>query len=57
MDNFTFYAPTYFAFGKGEEKKAGSLVKRFGGTKVLLHSASHLFSKFINTTNDLSFRG
>ena len=37
MENFTFYAPTFFAFGKGEELKAGELVKRFGGTKVLIH--------------------
>ena len=37
MDNFAFYSPTYFAFGKGEEMKAGSLVKRFGGSKVLIH--------------------
>ncbi len=37
MDNFSFYAPTYFAFGKDEEKRAGELVARFGGSKVLLH--------------------
>ena len=37
MNNFTFYSPTYFAFGKGEENSAGALVKRFGGTKVLIH--------------------
>ncbi len=37
MNNFTFYAPTYFVFGKEEEKKAGHYVKRFGGTKVLIH--------------------
>ena len=37
MDNFNFYSPTYFAFGKGKENEVGSLVKRFGGTKVLLH--------------------
>lgn len=37
MDNFTFYSPTYFAFGKDMEKQAGSLVKRFGGSKVLIH--------------------
>ena len=36
MENFAFYAPTYFAFGDGEEKKTGELVRRFGGTKVLL---------------------
>ena len=40
MDNFSFYAPTYFAFGKGAENRAGELVKRFGGSKVLLHYGS-----------------
>ena len=37
MENFTFYSPTYFVFGKEEENNAGKYVKRFGGTKVLLH--------------------
>ncbi len=37
MNNFTFYSPTYFAFGKDEENNAGKLVKRFGGSKVLIH--------------------
>ena len=37
MDNFTFYSPTYFVFGKGEENSTGKYVRRFGGTKVLLH--------------------
>ena len=37
MDNFTFYAPTCFVFGKDRETEAGSYVKRFGGSKVLLH--------------------
>lgn len=37
MDNFNFYSPTYFAFGKGKEAEVGTLVKRFGGSKVLLH--------------------
>ena len=37
MNNFTFYSPTYFVFGKDEEKNAGAYVKRFGGTKVLIH--------------------
>jgi len=37
MNNFTFYSPTYFVFGKEEENKAGHYVKRFGGTKVLIH--------------------
>ena len=37
MNNFDFYSPTYFAFGKDQENRAGELVKKFGGTKVLIH--------------------
>ncbi len=37
MENFTFYSPTLFAFGKGTESDAGKYVKRFGGSKVLIH--------------------
>ncbi len=40
MNNFTFYSPTYFVFGKDTEKEAGHYVKRFGGTKVLIHYGS-----------------
>ena len=37
MENFTFYSPTKFVFGKGTEAEAGKLVKAFGGSKVLIH--------------------
>ncbi len=37
MNNFTFYSPTFFMFGKDTENNAGELVKRFGGSKVLIH--------------------
>lgn len=37
MNNFTFYSPTYFVFGKDEEYNTGKYVKRFGGKKVLIH--------------------
>ena len=37
MDNFTFYAPTYFVFGKDTENEVGDYVRRFGGSKVLIH--------------------
>ena len=37
MNNFTFYSPTYFVFGKDEENNTGHYVRRFGGTKVLIH--------------------
>ena len=40
MNNFNFYSPTFFAFGKGRENEAGNLVKRFGGTRVLIHYGS-----------------
>lgn len=36
MNNFTFYAPTMFAFGQGEASRVGTLVRQFGGSKVLL---------------------
>lgn len=37
MEDFRFYAPTYFVFGKKSEESTGELIRRFGGTKVLLH--------------------
>ncbi len=37
MENFTFYSPTFFVFGKESENQTGAYVKRFGGTKVLIH--------------------
>ena len=37
MKNFTFYSPTYFVFGKNKESETGKMVKRFGGSKVLVH--------------------
>ncbi len=36
MNNFTFYSPTLFAFGDGEARRSGELVRQFGGHKVLL---------------------
>ena len=37
MDNFTFYSPTFFVFGKDTEKETGKYVRQFGGSKVLVH--------------------
>lgn len=37
MNNFTFYAPTYFAFGRDTENDTGKYTRKFGGTKVLIH--------------------
>ena len=40
MNNFSFYSPTYFEFGRNTEEKAGKLISRFGGKKVLIHYGS-----------------
>ena len=37
MNDFAFYSPTRFVFGRGAENKVGALVKGLGGTKALLH--------------------
>ena len=37
MDNFNFYSPTEFVFGKGRENDCGEYVKKYGGSKVLIH--------------------
>lgn len=37
MNNFNFYSPTEFVFGKDRENETAKYVKKFGGTKVLIH--------------------
>ena len=37
MDNFDFCSPTYFVFGKGRETETGAYVKKYQGTRVLIH--------------------
>lgn len=36
MENFTFYCPTYYLFGKGTEKETGKLIKKQNANKVLI---------------------
>lgn len=40
MDNFNFYSPTEFIFGRGRENECGKYVKKYGGKKVLIHYGS-----------------
>ncbi|MDO5558950.1 MAG: iron-containing alcohol dehydrogenase [Oscillospiraceae bacterium] len=40
MENFNFYSPTEFVFGKETENECGRLVRKYGGTKVLVHYGS-----------------
>ena len=37
MFNFTYYTPTEVVFGRETEKETGRMVKKYGGTKVLIH--------------------
>ena len=37
MNNFQFWSPTEFVFGKGTENEAGFYVKKHGGTNVFVH--------------------
>lgn len=37
MDNFNFYSPTEFIFGRERENECGQYVKKYGGSKVLIH--------------------
>ncbi|MDO4160443.1 MAG: iron-containing alcohol dehydrogenase [Prevotellaceae bacterium] len=36
MNNFTFYSPTEFVFGKDTEKRTGELVEKYNGKKALI---------------------
>lgn len=40
MFNFVYYAPTEVVFGKGTVCRTGEYVKKYGGTKALLHYGS-----------------
>ena len=37
MDSFNFLSPTEFVFGRGRERECGEYVRKYGGTKVLIH--------------------
>ena len=37
MKNFNYYAPTEVVFGDQSEEQVAQLVKKYGGTKVLVH--------------------
>ncbi|MBP5278783.1 MAG: iron-containing alcohol dehydrogenase [Prevotella sp.] len=37
MKDFNFYSPTQVVFGKQSEEQVATLIKKYGGTKVLVH--------------------
>ena len=45
MNDFDFYGPTYFVFGRGREAEAGTYVKKFGGSRVLVLYGGHSAKK------------
>lgn len=53
-----FYSPTYFQFGEGAENETANLIRRFGGTRVLLHygsgsiKRSGLYERIVANLND-----
>lgn len=40
MENFVFYSPTEFVFGKDTQRETGRLVKQYGGSKALVVTGS-----------------
>lgn len=40
MNSFNFLSPTEFVFGKEREKECGKYVRKYGGSKVLIHYGS-----------------
>lgn len=36
MNNFTFYSPTEFVFGRSTQKQTGELCRRYGATRVMI---------------------
>ena len=44
MNNFVFYSPTEFVFGKDAEAQVGTMVRMYGGSCVFnSHCRNHLF--------------
>ena len=60
MKDFNYYAPTEVVFGKASEEQVALLVKKYGGTKVLVHYGgqsavrSGLFDKICSLLSEAS---
>ena len=50
MNNFIFYSPTEFVFGRDTEAQTGVLVQKYGARKITV-SYTHLTSKLLTTAN------
>ena len=58
MFGFNYYTPTKVVFGKGTETQVASLVREFGGKKVLIHygGGSVIRSGLLKKSHGLSLR-
>lgn len=62
MNNFTFYSPTEFVFGKNTENVVGEMCRQYGATKVLVVSGgssamrSGLLGRVTNSLNEAGIR-
>ena len=45
MNDFNFYSPTEFVFGRGRECETGRYIKKYGGSRVLIHFGGGLAVK------------
>ena len=44
MNNFIFYSPTEFVFGRDTEAQTGVLVQKYGARKIMISGISKLFA-------------
>ncbi len=62
MNNFIYYSPTEFVFGKNTEHELGVLIKKYQGTNILVHYGqgsairSGLLEKILKILNDSSIK-
>ncbi len=57
--NFEYYTPTRIIFGRNTEDQVADMVKRYGGSRVLLHygGQSAIKSGLIGRGEKIFFRG
>lgn len=46
MQNFQYFSPTQVVFGRDTENQVAELVKKYGGSSVLLHYGGQSAVKF-----------
>ena len=52
MNNFTYHSPTEFIFGRDSEKEAGKSIRKYKGSRALVHYGKHSAEKKQLTCQD-----